>query len=80
MHPVFHSEFIGLDWPILLIGHIMMFWFLSKRLDWSVIPLTDHEKLCGPEGDNLREKVSLLQKVYQIAKIDINKESSLIHT
>ena len=45
MHPVFHSEFIGLD--------------------WSWIPLTDHERLCGPKGDVHRTQVSLLEKTFQ---------------
>ena len=65
IHPVFHSDFIGLDWPILLFGHLIMFWFLSARLDWSWIPLTDHEKLCGSEGDTFRAQVSLLEKAFQ---------------
>ena len=43
----------------------MMFWSLSKRLDWSWILLTDHEELWGPEGDTLRVQVDLLEKVYQ---------------
>ena len=65
MHPVFNSEFIGLDWPILLVGHIIMFLFLTLRLDWSWIPLTDHEKLCGSEGDSYRAQVSSLEKTFK---------------
>jgi len=65
MTPVFHSELIGIDWPILLIGHIIMFWSLSIRLDWSWIPLTDHEKLCGSKGDNYRAQVISLEKAFQ---------------
>ena len=65
MTPVFHSELIGIDWHILLIGHIIMFWSLSIRLDWSWIPLTDHEKLCGSKGDNYRAQVILLEKAFQ---------------
>ena len=65
MHPVFHSEFIGLDWPILFIGHIIMFWSLALRLDWSWIPLTDHEKLCGNKGNSYRAQVSSLEKTFQ---------------
>ncbi len=65
MHPVFHSEFIGLDWPILFIGHIIMFWSLTLRLDWSWIPLTDHEKLCGHKGNSYRSQVSSLEKTFQ---------------
>ena len=63
MHPVFHSEFIGLDWPILFIGHIIMFWSLTVRLDWSWIPLTDHEKFCEVKGENYRAQVSSLKKI-----------------
>tara|TARA_B100000965_G_C19261884_1_gene613384 strand:+ start:190 stop:393 length:204 start_codon:yes stop_codon:yes gene_type:complete len=65
MHPVFHSEFIGLDWPILLIGHIIMFWSSTVRLDWSWIPLTDHEILCGSKGDKYRSQVISLEKTFQ---------------
>ncbi len=65
MHPVFHSEFIGLDWPILFIGHVIMFMSLATRLDWSWIPLTEHEKLCGVDGDQFRHQVSLLEKAFQ---------------
>ena len=65
MHPVFHSEFIGLDWPILFIGHIIMFWSLTVRLDWSWIPLTDYEKLCGSKGDVYRSQVISLEKTFQ---------------
>ena len=65
MQPIFHSEYIGLDWPILFIGHIIMFWSLTVRLDWSWIPLTDHEKLCGSEGDAFRAQVSSLEKTFQ---------------
>ena len=65
MHPVFHSEFIGLDWPFLLIGHVIMFCSLSLKLDWSWIPLTDHEKLCGSKGDTYRAQVSSLEKIFQ---------------
>ena len=65
MHPVFHSEFIGLKWPILVVGHVVMFWSLSVRLDWSWIPLTDHERLCGSNGDNYRAQVSSLEKAYE---------------
>ena len=64
-HPVFNSDFIGLDWPILLVGHIIMFWSLSVRLKWSWIPLTEHEKLCGSEGDNYRAQVRSLEKTFQ---------------
>ena len=65
MHPIFHPEFIGLDWPILLIGHIIMFWSLSLKLDWSWIPLTDHERLCGSLGHTYRAQVTSLEKIYQ---------------
>ena len=65
MHPVFHSEFIGLDWPILFFGHIIMFWSLTVRLDWSWIPLTAYEKLCGSKGDAYRAQVSLLEKTFE---------------
>tara|TARA_Y100001968_G_scaffold45448_1_gene35490 strand:+ start:172 stop:375 length:204 start_codon:yes stop_codon:yes gene_type:complete len=65
MHPVFHSEYIGLDWPIIFFGHIIMFCYLAVRLDWSWIPLTDHEKLCGSEGDEYRAQVSSLEKIFQ---------------
>ena len=65
MHPVFHSEFIGLDWPILFFGHIIMFWSLTVRLDWSWIPLADHEKLCGFKGDAYRAQVSSLEKTFE---------------
>ena len=65
MSPSFHSEFIGLDWPILLIGHLVMFWSLTARLDWSWIPLTGYEKLCGYKGDAYRAQVSSLEKTFQ---------------
>ena len=65
MHPVFHSELIGLDWPILLIGHIIMFWSLAVRLNWSWIPSTVHEILCDSEVDSYRAQVSSLEKVFQ---------------
>jgi len=65
MQPIFHSELIGLDWPVLLIGHVIMFWSLAVRLDWSWIPLTEHERLCGSKGDNFRSQVSSLEKIYQ---------------
>ena len=65
MHPIFHSELIGLDWPILLFGHLIMFWFLAERLVWSWIPLTDHEKLCGSKGDEYRAQVNSLEKIFQ---------------
>ena len=65
MHPVFHSEFIGLNWPILAVGHVLMFWSLSVRLDWSWIPLTDYERLCGSNGDNYRAQVSSLEKAFE---------------
>ena len=65
MHPVFHSEFIGIDWPFLLIGHIIMFWTFTGRFNWSWIPLTEHEKLCGSQGDDYRAQVSSLEKIYQ---------------
>ena len=58
MHPVFHSEFIGLDWPILFVAHIIMFWSLAVRVHWSWIPFTDHEKLCGSKGDACRAQVN----------------------
>jgi len=64
MHPVFHFEFIGVDWPILIIGHLIMFWSLTVRLDWSWIPLTDHEKLCGSKGDEYRAQVTSLEKTF----------------
>ena len=64
MHPVFHTEFIGLDWPVLLVGHIIMFLTFSLRLDWSWIPLTDHEKLCEKKGDEYREQINLLEKTF----------------
>ena len=69
MHPVFHYEFIGFDWPILLVGHIIMFWSLTVRIDWSWIPLTDHEKLFGSKGDAYRTQVNSLEKTLKIAKI-----------
>ena len=65
MHPVSYSDFIGLDWPILFIGHIIMFWSLIVRLDWSWIPLKDHEKLCGSKGDGYRYQVRSLEKTFQ---------------
>ena len=65
MHPIFHSEFIGLDWPILLIGHVIMFWSLALKLDWSWIPLTEHERLCSTEGNNFRSQVRSLEKTFQ---------------
>ena len=65
MHPIFHSEFIGLDWPIIFIGHIIMFCSLSVRFDWTWIPLTDREKLCGSKGDSYRSQVSSLEKAFQ---------------
>ncbi len=65
MHPVFNSEFIGLDWLILFIGHIIIFWSLTVRLDWFWIPLTDYEKLCGSNGDSYRDQVSSLEKTFQ---------------
>ncbi len=65
MQPQFHSDLIGIDWPILLIGHLIMFWSLAVRLNWSWIPLTEHEKLCGPEGDDYRAQVDSLEKTYQ---------------
>ena len=65
MQPNFHSELIGLDWPVLLIGHVIMFWSLAVRLDWSWIPLTEHERLCGSKGDNYRSQVNSLEKTYQ---------------
>ena len=65
MHPIFHSEVIGLDWPTLLIGHVVMFCSLAVRLNWSWIPLTDHEKLCGSEGDAYRAHISSLEKIFQ---------------
>ena len=42
-----------------------MFWSLSVRLDWSWIPLTDHEKLCGSKGDTYRAQVRSLEKTFQ---------------
>ncbi len=65
MHPVFHFEFIGVDLPNVFIGHIIMFWSLTIRLDWSWIPLTDYEKLCGSKGDEYRAQVTLFEKTYQ---------------
>ena len=65
MHPVFHSDYIGLDLTMLFIGHIIMFYSLTLRLDWSWIPLTDHEKLCGSKGDAYRAQVNSLEKTYQ---------------
>tara|TARA_Y100001968_G_scaffold172129_1_gene157555 strand:+ start:202 stop:405 length:204 start_codon:yes stop_codon:yes gene_type:complete len=65
MNPTFHSEFIGLDWPILVVGHIIMFIFFRVNLDWSWIPLTEHEILCGEKGDDYRYQVSLLERIYQ---------------
>ena len=65
MQPVFHPEFIGLTWPVLLVGHVIMFWSLSVRLNWSWIPLTDHEKLCGSKGDEYRAQVNSLEKAFQ---------------
>ena len=64
MHPFFHSEFIGIDWPILFVGHIIMFCSLSVRLDWSWIPLTEYEKLCGSEGYAYRAQVNSLEKTF----------------
>ena len=58
MHPGFHSEFIGLDWPILLVGQVIMFWSLTVRLDCSWIPIADHDKLCGSKGDAFLSQVS----------------------
>ena len=65
MQPVFHSDVVGLDWPILLVGHIVLFISLSLRFDWSWIPLTEHERLCGSEGDKYRFQVNLLEKTYK---------------
>ena len=65
MHPTFHSELVGLAWPILVIGHLIMFYSLAIRLDWSWIPLTHHEKLCGAEGDQFRDRVKRLEKIFQ---------------
>ena len=65
MHPVFNHEAIGLDWPVLFIGHLIMFWSLASRLDWSWIPLTDHERLCGSDGDQYRTRVLTLNKIYE---------------
>ena len=65
IHPVFHHDYIGLDWPVLFFGHLIMFWSLSVRLDWSWIPLTDHEKLCGSKGDLYRAHVRSLEKTFQ---------------
>ena len=65
MHPSFHSELIGIDWPILIVGHIIMFLMLTLKLDWSWIPLTEHEKLCGSEGDAYRDQVILLEKTFK---------------
>ncbi len=65
MHPPFHSELVGLDWPILLIGHLIMFYSLTMRLDWNWIPLTPHEKLCGADGAMFRDRVKRLEKIFQ---------------
>ena len=65
MHPVFYSQFIGLDWPILFIGHIIMFWSLTVRLDWSLIALTEYEKLRGSKSDQFQAQVNLLEKTFQ---------------
>ena len=65
MHPIFHSEVIGLDWPFLLIGHVVMFWSLAVRLSWSWIPLTEHEKLCGSKGDAYRAYISSFEKTFE---------------
>ena len=65
MHAVFHSEFVGIDWPVLLIGHLIMFYFFSVKLDWSWIPLTEHEKLCGSNGDTYRSQVNSLEKIFK---------------
>ena len=65
MHPFFLSELIGLDWTILFIGHFIMFWSLTMRLDWSWFPLNDHVKLSGSKGDTYRAKVSSLEKMFQ---------------
>ncbi len=65
MHPIFHSEFVGLDWPMLCIGHVIMFWSLTVRLDWSWIPLTEHETLCDSKGYSYRAQVSYLEKIVQ---------------
>jgi len=65
MHPIFYSNVIGLDWPILFIGHIIMFWYLTTKIDWTWIPLTDHEKLCGSNGDDYRAQVISLEKTFQ---------------
>ncbi len=64
MQPDFYSEFIGLDWPNLFLGHIIMFWSLAVRLDWSWISLTDHEILCGSKGDAYRAQVSSLENTF----------------
>tara|TARA_Y100001968_G_scaffold2437_1_gene2058 strand:- start:4005 stop:4208 length:204 start_codon:yes stop_codon:yes gene_type:complete len=65
MQPVFHSELVGIDWPIILLGHLIMFWTLTLRFDWSWIPLTEHEKLCGAKGDSYREQVNSLEKIFE---------------
>ena len=65
MQPAFHSEIIGLDWPVLFIGHLIMFWSLTVRLDWSWIPLNEHEKLCVSKGDQYRAQISFLEKNFQ---------------
>ncbi len=64
-HPVFHSEFIGLDWPVLFIGHVIMFWSFTGRVDWSWIPLTEHEKLCASKSDLYRSQVNSLEKLFK---------------
>ena len=64
MQPVFHSEFIGIDWPVLIIGNIIMFWSLATRLNWKWIPLTEHEKLCGSKGEKYRADMRFLEMTF----------------
>ena len=65
MHPIFHSELTGLDWSFLLIGHIIMFFSLAIRLDWSWIPLTEHDNLYGLKGNLYLDRVNSLEKFFQ---------------
>ena len=64
MHPGFNSEFVGLDWQILFVGHIIMIISLALRFDWSWIALTEHEKLCGVKGNQYRDQLRLLEKTF----------------
>ncbi len=65
MHPIFNSTFIGLDWPVIFIGHLIMFTYTSLRLNWSWIPLSDTEKSFASKNNQKISKINYLENIYK---------------